>query len=147
MLPGAAQVGAEETRRRTRYAVLAGLNAEGYVPDDSEHMRLMRVRRCERFADCGDKEGVGPLVQRSRPEAWMELHAAQLQKSISAALEKFKKPETATIDLVLRDIGVACGRRERPAPERRRTVDRRHDRRPALAEHARHAARGREPWW
>ena len=49
MLPGAAQVGAEEARRRTRYAVLAGLNTEGYVPDNSEHMRLMRVRRCERI--------------------------------------------------------------------------------------------------
>ena len=109
MLPGAAQVGAEEARRRTRYAVLAGLNTEGYVPDNSEHMRLMRVRRCERFADCGDKEGVGPFVQRSRPEAWMDLHAAQLQKSISAALEKFKKPETATIDLVYETLASRAG--------------------------------------
>jgi hypothetical protein len=100
MLPGASLIGAEETRRRTRYAVLGGLNAEGYIPDDSEHMRLMRVRRCERFADCAEKEGVGPLVVGSRSGAWMELHAGQLQKSISAALEKFKKPEIATIDLV-----------------------------------------------
>jgi hypothetical protein len=100
MLPGAALVGGEETRRRTRYAVLAGLNAEGYVPDDSEHMRLMRVRRCEKFTDCGEKEGVGPFVLGSRPGAWMDLNAAQLPKAISAALEKFKKPETTTIDLV-----------------------------------------------
>jgi hypothetical protein len=28
----------QEARRRTRYAVLAGLNAEGYVPQDSEHI-------------------------------------------------------------------------------------------------------------
>jgi|GEM_PF-2296912 len=109
MVPGAALVGGEETRRRTRYAVLAGLNAEGYVPDDSEHMRLMRVRRCERFADCGEKEGVGPFVQRSRPEAWVELSAAQLQKSISAALEKFKKPETPTIDLVYETLASRAG--------------------------------------
>ena len=34
-LPGAVQLGAEEARRRTRYAVLAGLNAEGYIPDDA----------------------------------------------------------------------------------------------------------------
>ena len=118
MLPGAAQVGAEETRRRTRYAVLAGLNTEGYAPDDSEHMRLMRVRRCEGFVDCGDKEGIGPLVQRSRPEAWMDLHAAQLQKSISAALEKFKKPETATIDLVYETLASRAG----GASDQRRNV-------------------------
>jgi hypothetical protein len=118
MLPGAAQVGAEETRRRTRYAVLAGLNTEGYAPDDSEHMRLMRVRRCEGFADCGDKEGIGPLVQRSRPEAWMDLHAAQLQKSISAALEKFRKPETATIDLVYETLSSRAG----GASDQRRNV-------------------------
>ena len=34
----------------------------------------------------------------------MDLHPAQLQKSISAALEKFKKPETATIDLVFETL-------------------------------------------
>jgi hypothetical protein len=28
----------QETRRRTRYAVLAALNTEGYVPQDSEHI-------------------------------------------------------------------------------------------------------------
>ena len=118
MLPGAALVGAEETRRRTRYAVLAGLNTEGYVPDDSEHMRLMRVRRCEQFADCSEKEGVGPFVQRSRPEAWMELRAAQLEKSISAALEKFKKPETPTIDLVYETLASRAG----GASDQRRNV-------------------------
>src|SRR4029453_11281386 len=118
MLPGAVQIGAEETRRRTRYAVLSGLNAEGYAPDDSKHMRLMRVRRCERFADCGEKEGLGPVVQRGRPEAWMELHVAQLQKSISAALVKFKKPETATIDLVYETLASRAG----GASEQRRNV-------------------------
>jgi len=38
MVPGGNWVGADEARRRTRYAVLAGLNAEGYVPDDPEHI-------------------------------------------------------------------------------------------------------------
>ena len=80
---------------------------EGYIPDDSEHMRLMRVRRCERFADCGEKEGVGALVVPGRPGAWMEF--AQLQQSISAALEKFKKPETGTIDLVYETLTSRAG--------------------------------------
>ena len=118
MLPGAAQVGAEETRRRTRYAVLAGLNAEGYVPDHSEHMRLMRVRRCEGFADCGDKEGVGPFVQRSRPEAWMDLMLRSC-KSRSARRGGIQEARDRHDRPGLRDIGVARGRRERPAPERR----------------------------
>src|SRR5438045_58917 len=33
LVPGNAFVGAEEARRRTRYAILAGLNAQGYVPN------------------------------------------------------------------------------------------------------------------
>lgn len=60
MLPGAALVGAEEARRRTRYAVLAGLNAAGFVPSDSERMGLLRVPRCESFAGCAqDEPGAG----------------------------------------------------------------------------------------
>jgi hypothetical protein len=61
----------------------------------------MRVRRCERFAECAEKEGVGSFLARGRPEAWMDL---QLQKSISAALEKFRKPEIVTIDLVFETL-------------------------------------------
>jgi len=38
MVPGGTWVGADEARRRTRYAVLAGLNAEGYIPKDPEHI-------------------------------------------------------------------------------------------------------------
>ena len=45
MVPGNAFVGAEEGRRRTRYAVLAGLQAQGYVPDDAEHFGLLELRR------------------------------------------------------------------------------------------------------
>jgi hypothetical protein len=53
MLPGAALVGAEELRRRARYAVLSGLNAAGYVPTDSERMGLVSVKRCEKLGGCG----------------------------------------------------------------------------------------------
>ena len=77
----------------------------------------------------------------------MDLHAAQLQKSISAALEKFKKPETATIDLVYETLASRAG----GASDQRRnvavlwiddtTVGRR------WLSTRRHAARGREPWW
>ena len=52
MLPGAAFIGVEEARRRVRYAVLAGLNAEGFVPEDSEHMGLLYVRPCQQLYGC-----------------------------------------------------------------------------------------------
>ena len=38
MVPGGTWVPADEKRRRARYAVLAGLNAEGYAPIDAEHI-------------------------------------------------------------------------------------------------------------
>lgn len=43
MVPGNAFVGAEESRRRTRYATLAGLQAQGHVPRDAEHFGLLEV--------------------------------------------------------------------------------------------------------
>jgi hypothetical protein len=52
MLPGAALVGADEQRRRFRYAVFAGLNVAGFVPTDSERMGFLRVQRCESLKGC-----------------------------------------------------------------------------------------------
>jgi hypothetical protein len=43
MVPGNAFVGAEEARRRTRYAVLSGLQAENYLPDNAEHIGLLTL--------------------------------------------------------------------------------------------------------
>lgn len=43
LVPGNAFVGAEEGRRRTRYAVLAGLQAQGYVPDNAERLGLLQL--------------------------------------------------------------------------------------------------------
>ncbi len=43
MVPGNAFVGAEEARRRTRYGVLAGLQAEGYLPDNAEHIGVLQL--------------------------------------------------------------------------------------------------------
>jgi hypothetical protein len=62
LLPGTALVGAEEGRRRARYALLAGLNAEGYVPDDSDHMGLLQVNLCGSFTECDTT----PIVFRKR---------------------------------------------------------------------------------
>ena len=52
ILPGGTFVGSAEVRRRNRYAVLAGLNVAGYVPDNSERMNLLRLPRCDSFSGC-----------------------------------------------------------------------------------------------
>jgi hypothetical protein len=43
LVPGNPFVGAEEARRRTRFALLSGLQAEGYFPDSAEQIGLMQV--------------------------------------------------------------------------------------------------------
>lgn len=43
LVPGNPFVGAEEARRRTRFALLTGLQAEGYFPDSAEQIGLMQV--------------------------------------------------------------------------------------------------------
>ncbi|MFG6456039.1 hypothetical protein [Roseateles sp. BYS96W] len=42
LMPGADFVGAEEARRRLRYATLAGLMAQDYVPDSAERLSLLQ---------------------------------------------------------------------------------------------------------
>lgn len=43
MVPGGSFSEDVETRRRTRYAVLAGLNREGYAPEDSQRLDYFRL--------------------------------------------------------------------------------------------------------
>ena len=70
MLPGADFIGVEEARRRVRYAVLAGLNAEGFVPDDSEHMGLLYVRPCQLMTGCGIDVGAFLATNNAPPQTW-----------------------------------------------------------------------------
>ena len=65
MLPGAALVGTDEVRRRLRYAVLAGLNVAGYVPEFSERMRLLQIDRCEFLAGCLSPEDIKELESKN----------------------------------------------------------------------------------
>jgi hypothetical protein len=39
-VPGAPYSEDQEWRRRTRYAIVSGLNAEGFVPDDPQHIKF-----------------------------------------------------------------------------------------------------------
>ncbi len=51
LMPGADFVGAEEARRRIRYATLAGLLAQGYVPDNAERLSLLEFKLLDAQAD------------------------------------------------------------------------------------------------
>lgn len=42
LVPGGNAVGADESRRRQRYAVMAGMSVSGYVPDDAEHIGYVK---------------------------------------------------------------------------------------------------------
>ena len=72
MLPGDTFVGSEETRRRFRYALLAGLNAAGYIPDDSERMSLLQVPRCASFTGCPAAKANGKEKDKANrwPSCW-----------------------------------------------------------------------------
>ncbi|MFG6439434.1 hypothetical protein [Roseateles sp. LKC17W] len=58
LMPGADFVGAEEARRRIRYATLAGLLAQDYVPDNAERLSLLEFRLLD--ARGGRPEAAGP---------------------------------------------------------------------------------------
>ncbi|MDR7272085.1 hypothetical protein J2X20_004759 [Pelomonas saccharophila] len=70
LLPGADFVGAEEVRRRTRYAVLAGLMAKGYVPDNAEGMRVLALRGLDKSEHVMPYELLAQrVIGRARPDA------------------------------------------------------------------------------
>ncbi|MCV2364544.1 hypothetical protein LNV23_13910 [Paucibacter sp. DJ1R-11] len=60
LVPGNAFVGAEEGRRRTRYAVLAGLQAKGYVPDNAERLGLLQLDESKLSAQPAASDGARP---------------------------------------------------------------------------------------
>jgi len=58
-MPGADFVGAEEARRRIRYATLAGLLAQDYVPDNAERLSLLEFKLLD---GSGDSSSAGYMV-------------------------------------------------------------------------------------
>ncbi|MQA20153.1 hypothetical protein [Rugamonas rivuli] len=65
MLPGGSYSEDIESRRRIRYAVLAGLNASGLVPFDAEHLGYF-------FAGSRDAETPDPPLPEVVPFEWFE---------------------------------------------------------------------------
>jgi hypothetical protein len=73
LVPGNPFVGAEEARRRTRFALLSGLQAEGYYSDSAEQIGLMQVPLAPIAA-------MAPLTRLNAPR-----HVAQAAAAPSSA--------------------------------------------------------------
>ncbi|MFZ6751233.1 hypothetical protein [Undibacterium sp. Ren11W] len=65
LVPGNPFVGAEEARRRTRYAILAGLQAQGYVPDNAERIGLLEFKLDDLTASDQETPVAVPLASKS----------------------------------------------------------------------------------
>jgi hypothetical protein len=68
LVPGNPFVGAEEGRRRTRYAILAGLQAQGYVPDNAERIGLLEFDIQRLTGDCEAARAARRLPSASAPD-------------------------------------------------------------------------------
>lgn len=70
LVPGNPFVGAEEARRRTRYAMLAGLQAQGYVPDQPERIGLLQMSLDgpEPLRDAAGRAGITAVVPPAEPD-------------------------------------------------------------------------------
>ncbi len=141
MLPGGTFVGSAEARRRNRYAVLAGLNVAGYVPDNSERMSLLRLPRCESFSGCPD-DGDKSKDQKTAGRVASAANDAPPAPDNDAA-----PSPSPPMDMVYETLqrGAERPRRaRRAAAARRRPVDRRQPVRPPLAQPRHDPAQ--EPW-
>jgi hypothetical protein len=67
LVPGGTFLGAGEARRRSRYALLSGLNAAGFVPENSERMGWVRLPRCRNLA-CTPELEVDPANRQTEDE-------------------------------------------------------------------------------
>lgn len=90
LMPGADFVGAEEARRRIRYATLAGLLAQGYMPDNAERLSLLEFDLLKPGLDSSTAVAKDPGAARGRYAVPYELLSLRQQR---AAVADGAKPE------------------------------------------------------
>ncbi len=79
LMPGADFVGAEEARRRIRYATLAGLMAQNYVPDNAERLSLLEFDLVESASKTNSSAGYRvPYELLTRRDREDNSHYAQI---------------------------------------------------------------------
>jgi hypothetical protein len=120
MLPGGTFVGSAEARRRDRYAVLAGLNVAGYVPDNSERMSLLRLPRCQSFSGCPSEGNQGQNKGKDQKTANL---VASATNDASPTSGNAAVPTSAMMDMVYETFSaVPNGPGDAGAPQRRVVV-------------------------
>ena len=97
LVPGNPFVGAEEGRRRTRYAILAGLQAQDYVPDNAERIGLLEfdIRNLSDAAAPEAAASDASSVAVSLAQAGSRAAGLQVANRVEPARES--KPGDATI--------------------------------------------------
>lgn len=100
LLPGADFVGAEEARRRVRYAALAGLLAMDYVPDNAERLSLLEFDLLEPAAPAA------PAASAASAPA----KAAMLPASAASQPAKARAPFVVPYEL----LSLRTGHRDKP---------------------------------
>lgn len=121
MLPGDTFVGSAEVRRRARYALLAGLNAAGYIPDHSERMSLLSAQRCADFGGCSTAKA--PQEERHDDKPTSMLMAAAVGAAAQAGSNEVgSRPPSAPMDIVYETLSEAPSGAADVATKRRRVA-------------------------
>jgi hypothetical protein len=97
LLPGADFVGAEEARRRVRYATLAGLLAQDYVPDNAERLSLLEFNLLEAAAPADAASAVAKSSEsdkQARAAARAKDNFVVPYELLSARSEHRRKPDS-----------------------------------------------------
>ena len=111
LVPGNPFVGAEEGRRRTRYAILAGLQAQDYVPDNAERIGLLEFD-IKQLSDAG----VADPSKLEKPEKIEKTDKVEKTTDVTPTMAKFVVPfEMLSERRLLRD-----NESTDPPPQKRR---------------------------
>jgi hypothetical protein len=81
MVSSAAYAEDVERRQRYRYAVLAGLNRAGYVPDNGDHLGYVNVHSAASTQGCGERTSLPELI----PFEWFSPAPGELSHERSRA--------------------------------------------------------------
>jgi hypothetical protein len=122
LVPGNPFVGAEEARRRARYAILAGLSAQGYVPDDAEHIGLIDF---EQFNDEKARRSRHVAIPYERLQPPQSIEAGGAKRDYDQVLllwvdeAGLRQPKLDNFARLLEQFAVGCelpGRGQKPDP-------------------------------
>jgi hypothetical protein len=112
LVPGNPFVGAEEARRRTRYAILAGLNAQGYVPNDAEQIGLIGFEQASEEMGRRPRHVAIPYERLQPPqEAWARGGRREYNEVLLLWVDEagLREPKLDNFARLLEQFASGCG--------------------------------------